>query len=141
MLCIQQCILYYFLNFSYLSPMNIEELRAYCLAKKVVTESFPFDEDTLVFKVANKMFALTSLSKWEEGEPSLNLKCEPQRAIHLRQEYAAILPGYHMSKKHWNTVTLYTTISDTFLCEMIDDSYNLIVGSLPQKVQKEIENL
>lgn len=121
--------------------MNIEELRAYCLAKKAATESFPFDEDTLVFKVANKMFALTSLRKWEEGAPSLNLKCEPQRASRLRQEYAAILPGYHMSKKHWNTVTLDTTISDTFLCEMIDDSYCLIVESLPQKVQKEIENL
>lgn len=81
--------------------MNIEELREYCISKKDVTESFPFDETTLVFKVRGKMFALTDL----EGELSINLKCDPDLAIELREKYPAVQPGYHMNKKHWNTIT------------------------------------
>lgn len=119
--------------------MNVEELRSYCLQKIGVTESFPFNEDTLVFKVMNKMFALTSLQNWEEGRGGVNLKCEPDRAVLLRQEFSAILPGYHMSKKHWNTVLVDGSLQDDFLREMIDDSYDLIVANLPKKVQREIK--
>lgn len=119
--------------------MNVEELRSYCLSKKGVSESFPFDEDVLVFKVMNKMFALTSLQSWEEGKGSVNLKCEPERAVQLRQEFSDILPGYHMNKKHWNTILVAGSLQDDFLREMIDDSYNLIVASLPKKVQKELD--
>lgn len=93
--------------------MNIEAFRDFCLSKKGVTEAFPFDEDTLVFKVKNKMFALTSLSKWEEGEYSINLKCDPELAVKLREKYPDdVSPGYHMNKNHWNTVTIqYTQLS------------------------------
>ncbi|PVX52339.1 putative DNA-binding protein (MmcQ/YjbR family) [Balneicella halophila] len=121
--------------------MNIEDLHNYCLQKRGVSESFPFDEDTLVFKVMNRMFTLTSLSNWEKGEATINLKCEPGKARSLRERYTAITPGYHMNKKHWNTVHIDGTLSDDFLKEMIDDSYQLIVKSLPKKAQKELESL
>ena len=84
--------------------IHLETLRAYCLSKKGVTEEFPFDEDTLVFKVTGKMFALLSLSKWENGEKTINLKCQPDYAVELRGRYTGIIPGYHMNKQHWNTV-------------------------------------
>lgn len=113
--------------------MNIEEFRDYCLAKPAVSETFPFDEVTLVFKVAGKMFALTSLDK----EFSMNLKCDPERAIELREEYPAIQPGYHMNKKHWNTVYADGSIKDDLLRELIDHSYELIVKSLTKKVREE----
>lgn len=113
--------------------MNIEEFRDYCITKPAVTEAFPFDEVTLVFKVAGKMFALTSLDK----EFSMNLKCDPERAIELREEYPAIQPGYHMSKKHWNTVFADGSIKDDFLRELIDHSYELVVKSLTKKVREE----
>ena len=103
--------------------MNIEELREYCLSKKGVTESFPFDNITLVFKVVGKMFLLTNT----EGEFSINVKCDPEKAISLREHYPCVLPGYHMDKKHWNTVLIDGTITDTLLKEWIDDSYDLIV--------------
>ncbi len=112
--------------------MNIEEIRVYCLQKKSVTESFPFDEDTLVFKVANKMFLLASLEKLPL---SVNLKCDPERAISLRENHQAILPGYHMSKKHWNTVIIDGSLSDDFIIELIDHSYDLVVASLPKKLR------
>ena len=82
--------------------MNIEEYRSYCLAKKGVIEEFPFDNETLVFKVAGKMFALTNVSTFA----SINLKCDPEKAVELRDQYPAVLPGYHMNKKHWNTILL-----------------------------------
>jgi len=113
--------------------MNIEDFREYCIAKPVVTEEFPFDEVTLVFKVANKMFALTSLDK----EFSINLKCDPEYAIELREQYPAVQPGYHMNKKHWNTVYVDGSIRDELLCEWIDQSYDLIVRSLTKKVREE----
>lgn len=112
--------------------MNIEELREYCIAKKGVTEGFPFDEVTLVFKVGGKMFALTNL----DGEPSVNLKCDPEKAIELREHYSAIVPGYHMNKAHWNTVYMDNSISDKLLKELIDLSYKLTFESLP-KVKRE----
>ncbi len=113
--------------------MNIEEFRDYCLAKPAVSETFPFDEVTLVFKVAGKMFALTSLDK----EFSINLKCNPERAIELREEYPAIQPGYHMNKMHWNTVYVDGSMKDDLLRELIDHSYELIVKSLTKKVREE----
>ncbi len=117
--------------------MNIEELREYCLSKKGVSEGFPFDDVTLVFKVLDKMFALTSLDK----EFSVNLKCDPDRAVELREEYNSVLPGYHMSKKHWNTITMDGTISDRLIKEWIDDSYSLIVSKFTKKQKLELENM
>ena len=117
--------------------MNIEEIREYCLSKKGVTESFPFDDVTLVFKVLDKLFALTSLDK----ELSLNLKCDPETAIQLRAEYPAVLPGYHMSKKHWNTVMIDGSINDKLIYQWIDDSYQLVAGRLTRKQKEELKNL
>ena len=116
--------------------MNIEELRAYCISKKGVTEGFPFDEVTLVFKVGDKMFALTNL----DGETSINLKCEPEKAIALREQYSSIIPGYHMNKTHWNTVYLNGSIPDKFLKELIDLSYKLIFESLTKAKRAEVLN-
>lgn len=118
--------------------MNIQQLYEFCLSKKGVTEHFPFDEDTLVFKVGGKMFCLTSLKVWENGMPSMNLKCDPEKAIELRAEYEAIRPGYHMSKVHWNSVDLNKDVSDKMMCELINHSYDLVFKSLPKKIQNEI---
>lgn len=115
--------------------MNVEEFRSYCLSKKYVTESFPFDEVTLVFKVANKMFALLSL---DALPPTANLKCDPEWAVELRDRYPEIIPGYHMNKKHWNTVEIDSGLHADFVLELIDDSYDLIVQSLPKKMQREL---
>lgn len=117
--------------------MNIEEFRNYCISKKAVTESFPFDETTLVFKVMGKMFALTDV----EDEFKLNLKCDPEKAISLREKYPDhVLPGYHMNKKHWNTVVVDGPIPDKLLYEWIDESYDLIVLSLPKTKRQELKN-
>ena len=118
--------------------MNIQQLYAFCLSKKGVTEHFPFDEDTLVFKVGKKMFALTSLKKFEDGNPSMNLKCDPEKAEELRAEYDGIRPGYHMSKIHWNSVDFNKDVSDKMICELINNSYDLVFKSLTKKVQIEI---
>jgi predicted DNA-binding protein (MmcQ/YjbR family) len=112
--------------------MNIESFREYCLSKPGTTESFPFDEQTLVFKVINKMFALTGL---ERVPFAVNLKCDPERAIELRGEYDDIQPGYHMSKKHWNTINCEGEVSEKFIKELIDHSYDLVWNSLPKKVR------
>ena len=109
--------------------MNIEELRDYCLSKKGVTESLPFDETTLVYKVMGKMFALTDT----QGDFSMNLKCDPELSIELREKYPAVQPGYHMNKQHWNTIYIDGSISDKELKIWIDDSYRLVVCSLPKK--------
>ena len=117
--------------------MHIEEFRAYCLAKKGVEETFPFDEVTLVFKVMNKMFALTGL---DSADFSVNLKCDPERAIELRDEYPdEIRPGWHMSKKHWNTVLFEGNLSSSLLRDLVDHSYELVVKSL-RKADREILN-
>jgi len=113
----------------------------YCFSKKGVTEHFPFDEDTLVFKVGEKMFALSSLLQWEKGTPSVNLKCDPERAQELRAEYDAIEPGYHMSKVHWNTIAVNQDAPDALLKELIDHSYDLVFKSLTKKIQTEINEL
>jgi len=115
--------------------MNIEVFRDYCISKPGVTEEFPFDETTLVFKVAGKMFALTDL----ENEFTINIKCDPEKAIELREQYPdSVLPGYHMSKKHWNTILIDGRIPDTKLTEWIDDSYKLVIGKLPKSKQKNL---
>ena len=116
--------------------MNIEEFRKYCLSKKAVTESFPFDKTTLVFKVIDKMFALTNLV----NDFTVNLKCNPEKTIELREKYDAIKPGFHMNKKHWNTVIIDGSISDDFLKEMITDSYNLVVSKMTKKQQAILKN-
>ncbi len=118
--------------------MNIEQLYEYCLAKKSVTEHFPFDENTLVFKIGGKMFCLTSLKEWESGNPTLNLKCNPEKAVELRAEFEAVKEGYHMSKIHWNTVSYNKNISDKMILEMINDSYDLVFKSLTKKIQETI---
>ena len=104
--------------------MNIEEFRDYCLGKKGAEESFPFDETVLVFKVAGKMFALTRT----EGEFTVNLKCDPEKAVELRENFSCVKPGYHMNKKHWNTVHIDGTVPNRLLKEWIDHSYQLIAG-------------
>ncbi|HKL89809.1 MAG TPA: MmcQ/YjbR family DNA-binding protein [Allomuricauda sp.] len=118
--------------------MNVEELRELCLSKKGVTEGFPFDESTLVFKVMGKMFALMSL---ERQPPQCNLKCNPERAEELREEYdGRIIPGYHMSKTHWNTLFL-EQLPPQLIKDLIDHSYNLVVESLTKKLQQELKSL
>ncbi len=112
--------------------MNIEDLRLYCLSKPGVEESFPFDEYTLVFKVLGKMFALCGLKR----EPfAINLKCDPEKAIELREEFEDITPGYHMNKKHWNTVVCEGNLTDRQVIDLIDHSYDLVWDSLPKKVR------
>lgn len=115
--------------------MNIEELREYCIAKKGVTESLPFGPETLVFKVMNKMFLLASM---DETPLTFNAKCDPEKAIELREQYPCVLPGYHMNKKYWNTVVIDGSISSTLLCEWIDDSYNLVVDGLTKKEKQQL---
>ena len=118
--------------------MNIEIFRDYCLQKKGVTEEFPFDETTLVFKVMGKMFALTGLEKIPF---SINLKCDPERAIELRESYPEITAGYHMSKKHWNTLDCSGVIPTTLILELVDHSYDLVVKGLTKKLKQELEQL
>ncbi|MBP2831726.1 MmcQ/YjbR family DNA-binding protein [Aquimarina sp. U1-2] len=118
--------------------MDIETFRAYCLKKKGVTEAFPFDESTLVFKVMGKMFALTGLHRFPF---SVNLKCDPDRAVELRDYHQEITPGYHMSKKHWNTVNFSGGLSTHLLCELIDHSYDLVVSGLTKKLKHELAQL
>ena len=121
--------------------MNIQQLYEFCLSKRGVTEHFPFDEDILVFKVGEKIFALTSLSNWEKGNPTINLKCNPERALELRAEYEAIVPGFHMNKIHWNTIEFNSDVSDKMMCELISHSYDLVFKSLTKKLQQEITEL
>jgi len=118
--------------------MNITSFYEYCLSKKGVTEHFPFDEDALVFKVGGKIFALTSLKKWENGNPTLNLKCNPERAEDLRNQYDGIQPGFHMNKKHWNTITINSDVPDSLVKELIDHSFDLVFKSLSVKIQNEL---
>lgn len=115
--------------------MNIEEFRDYCIKKKGVTEHFPFDQNTLVFKVMGKMFALADVETFD----FINLKLEPEKAVELREKYQGIKPGYHMSKIHWNSVYVNTDVSDRLLLELVDDSYKLVVSSLTKKLKEELE--
>ena len=120
--------------------MNIQQFYEFCLSKKGVTEHFPFNDDALVFKVGGKMFCLTSLKEWEKGSPSLNLKCDPEKALELRTAYEAVNPGYHMSKIHWNTVKFNSDVSDKMMCELINHWYDLVIKSLPKKVREDLQN-
>src|ERR1044071_1385197 len=113
--------------------MNIEELRDYCLQQQGVTEDFPFGPDVLVFKVGGKLFLLAGLI---EGD-RFNAKCDPDRAIELREQYDEVQPGYHMNKKHWNTVYMTGSLKGSLLRELIDHSYELVFKSLPEKTRKE----
>ncbi|WP_224994529.1 MmcQ/YjbR family DNA-binding protein [Cesiribacter sp. SM1] len=117
--------------------MNPESLREYCISLPAVTEEFPFDEQTLVFKVKGKMFALTDIDSFS----SINLKCDPERAVELRELHESILPGYHMNKKHWNTLLLDGSLPDKLLRELILHSYQLVVAGLPKKVREELDEL
>ena len=117
--------------------MNIEDIRLFCLDKLGVTEGFPFDNTTLVFKVAGKMFALLNLS----DNQSINLKCDPDEALELREHYHAVLPGYHMNKKLWNTIILDNSIPDTLIMKWIDNSYELVVNKMSKKVKQELDCL
>ncbi len=109
--------------------MNFDTLKSYLLEKPGASEDFPFDHTTLVIKVGGKMFALLGIN----NEPlRMNLKCDPVKADFLRQHYAAVLPGYHMNKRHWNSVMLDGTIPDAEILAMIDDSYQLVVQGLPK---------
>jgi predicted DNA-binding protein (MmcQ/YjbR family) len=115
--------------------MDLEKIREYCLAKLGVTEGFPFDNQTLVFKVGGKMFALIDI----ENPVSVNVKCEPEKAVELREQFHAISPGYHMNKKHWNTIQLNQDLSHQLIVNCLDHSYQLVFQSLSKKIRSEIE--
>ena len=115
--------------------MNIELFREYCLKKKGTTEELPFGPETLVYKVMGKLFALSGI---ESVPGSCNLKCDPGYAEELREKHAAIIPGYHMNKKHWNTIIWDGSVSDKLILELIDHSYNLVAGGLPLKLRNEL---
>ncbi len=114
--------------------MNIEELREYCLRKTGVTEELPFDENTLVFKVMGKMFLLTNM----ENPDSVNLKCDPVKAIELREQYPSVLPGWHMNKKHWNTIVINGSLPENLIYKWVDESYDLVVKKLPVKLRQKL---
>lgn len=119
--------------------MTLQQLQEFCESKKHVEATFPFDQDTLVYKVAGKMFALISLKKWEEGNPFINLKCDPDYALELRAEHDNIQAGYHMSKKHWNSIYLKENgISPKLLSDLITHSYDLVVSGLTKKLRVEL---
>lgn len=118
--------------------MTFEEIRGYCLALNGTTEDFPFGEETLVFRVGGKIYALTGVY----GIPlTINLKCDPEKAVDLRERYDAISPGYHMNKKHWNTVTIDGSLNNELVKELIHHSYDLVYESLKKSVKQELEKL
>jgi predicted DNA-binding protein (MmcQ/YjbR family) len=117
--------------------MDIEAFRAYCIKKKGVTEDFPFDEETIVFKVMGKMFALADVDLFE----SVNLKCLPERSIELREHFNGITPGYHMNKKHWNTIRMDGSVPNELILNLIDHSYQLVVQNLPKSVKADLEKI
>ncbi len=117
--------------------MNIEELREYCLKKKGVTESTPFDDVTLIFKVMNKMFALIPM---DAEQLSISIKCNPEKAILLREEYPLVVPAWHFNKKHWNTVYIDGTIEVGKIKEWIDHSYDMVAAGLTKKLREELAN-
>lgn len=116
--------------------MNIEEYREFCLSKPGVSEGFPFDNKTLVFKVMGKIFALTDVDEFV----GINLKCDPEYALELREKYEGVIAGYHMSKKHWNTVSTSSDVSDKTLRHLINHSYELVVSKLTKKQKEELKN-
>jgi predicted DNA-binding protein (MmcQ/YjbR family) len=120
--------------------MHIEQLQQYCLNKKAVTEEFPFDADTLVFKVLGKMFVIVPLDKWEKGEASITLKCDPEYTIELRETYESIYAGPYVSNKHWNSIAIYKgELSTKFILELIDHSYEMVVKGMTKKLRAQLE--
>jgi predicted DNA-binding protein (MmcQ/YjbR family) len=117
--------------------LNLESFRAYCLSRKGVTEELPFGPDTLVFKVMGKMFALTDITDFA----SINLKADPEKAIELRERYEAVIPGYHMNKKHWNTILLDGSVPEKLIKAWVDDSYELVAAGLTKKQKLALEKL
>ena len=115
--------------------MNASELRAWCLAQTGASEGFPFGPEHSVFKVAGKMFALSAL---ERTPLEVSVKCEPELAVGLRESYAAIRPGYHLNKRHWNTLTLDRSLPDQLVRDMIEDSYDLVVSALPRRTREQL---
>lgn len=113
--------------------MFLDDLRSHCIQKPGASEGLPFDEKTLVFKVFGKMFALMDVEIFD----SVNLKCDPEWAIELRERFQAVRPGFHMNNKHWNTVTLTDDINDKFLLELVDHSYHLVYAGLSKKIRDE----
>ena len=119
--------------------IDIDQLRAYCLNKKETSEDFPFDSDTLVFRVLGKIFALVPLERWESGEPTINLKCDPEYAREIRAEYESIYPGFHMNKTHWNTIDLYKKeLPPKFFFQLIDHSYDMVVKGMTKKLRDKL---
>lgn len=116
--------------------MNIEDLRNFCLSLTGAEEGFPFDESTIVFKVKNKLFCLTNIDNFGQ----INVKCNPEKAIELREKYEAVIPGYHMNKKHWNSLVMDGSLSAEFIKENIVHSYELVVASLPKKLREELKH-
>ncbi len=115
--------------------MNIEDFREYCISKRGVAEELPFGPEYLVFKVMGKIFAITSIENFD----SVNLKCDPEEAVMLREKYDAVLPGYHMNKKHWNSVLMDGTVSDKLFLKWVDHSYEQVVITLTKKQKEELK--
>ena len=119
----------------------IDAIQSYCLKKEQTTEEFPFDESTLVYKVLGKIFALCPLEAWEQGTPSITLKCDPQYAEELRNDYDSIHSGFHTNKRHWNTIYLSNSeFSPQFLFELIDHSYVLVVQNMPKTLRDQLKS-
>jgi predicted DNA-binding protein (MmcQ/YjbR family) len=114
--------------------MNIEQVREYCLGKRGVTEELPFNEESPVYKVMGKIFLIASLNP----PFSINIKCDPEKAVDLRERYPAVTPGYHMNKLHWNTVEIEGTVKNSMIQEWIDDSYDLVVKGLKKSLKEEL---
>lgn len=114
--------------------MNIEDFRIYCLKKPHVTEDFPFDESTIAFRIGGKIFALCDINEFT----GVNLKCDPEKAIELREQYEGVTPGYHMSKKHWNTLLTDGSVPPKVFQELIDHSYEIVKASLPKKLREQL---
>ena len=117
--------------------MDIEMFRQYCLSKKATSESFPFDEETLVFKVLDKIFAILPL---ENENPIVNLKADPEWSIELREEHSQIYGGYHMNKKHWNSVELENGLSDELIIKLIDHSYEMVIAKMTKNSKDILDN-
>ena len=117
--------------------MDAEIIRNYCLNKKCVTEGFPFGEDVLVFKVHSKIFCLCNLNP----PVTINLKCSPDKAIELREKFEAVIPGYHMNKKHWNSLIMDGSLQDSLVFELIDHSYQLVISKLSQAKQRKLKSI
>jgi predicted DNA-binding protein (MmcQ/YjbR family) len=117
--------------------MNIEQVREYCMKKKGVTEELPFDEDSPVYKVMGKIFLIASLTP----PFTINVKCDPEKAVELRERYPAVTPGYHMNKLHWNTIEIEGTVKNSLIEEWIDHSYELVVKGLKKSLKEKLNKL